>query len=350
MKNTIEDLGNGTHKVSISFDVTEHGHNFGMPRNYNLAKVQKLIRSKEVQKAIKDGYAMTFYGHGARDKAQGYLANERNYKTGEEQEPIGKVTKLSIKDKIVSYEALLVETVGNKTKSVVKMIENGIGGFSFVWDVTKGIFYGSDFVLSPNFNGNRVVMDSICSDGSCQLDTAIHDAVVDAIGTHGDLYDDAKDLLIHQDNVSQALEFKSKIKAMQDTIAILEEKIDEQEITIDNCNITIKGQKEKIEALKKQNKKEVEDAVLDSIEPLNSKINILNEKAERLKVLSDAIETAGLKIENDEIVLDSASFGSLLSVGNRDQYSFDEAVLDSIRKPKKTRRDEPTVDMFEFKY
>jgi len=112
-KSKIESSSDGVHKVSISFDITEHGHSFGLPRNYNLQNIHKLVRSKKVQDTIKNGYALCMYGHGARHKKTGYLATEVNFDTGTVQEPIGKVTKLSIRDKIVSYEMLLVETIGN---------------------------------------------------------------------------------------------------------------------------------------------------------------------------------------------------------------------------------------------
>ncbi|WP_294959204.1 hypothetical protein, partial [Sulfurovum sp.] len=96
MKNTITKRNDGNYDIHISFDITEHGHTFGMPRNYNLSKVTELIQSKAVQDSIKNGYAVCMYGHGARAKEQGYLANERNHTTGDEQEPIGKVVSLSI--------------------------------------------------------------------------------------------------------------------------------------------------------------------------------------------------------------------------------------------------------------
>lgn len=346
--NKIEKLGDGAYKVSISFDITNHGHNYGLPRNYNLAKVQKLIRSKSVQEAIKNGYAICMYGHKARNKKQGYLASEANEETGNLQEPIGKVTKMSVRDKIISYEMILVETLENKAKSVVKLIEHNIGGFSAVWDVASGVLYGMDYVLSPNFNGNKVVMDSICTDGECKLDTAIHDTVLDAIGTHEDLYDVAKDLLVHQDNVSQAIEFKSKVLVMQDNVLNLQEEIEENKILLDNQKITIKGQSEDIKQL--ENEKEIAKKEHLSKKDETGKIAIeieeLKKEKDELKVLKDSLEENGLVIKDGAVILDSMALGELLTPSSKDKYAFDEDTLEGLRKPNKAS----ATDNIVFKY
>ncbi len=352
MKNTIKQREDGNYDVSINFDITEHGHSFGMPRNYNLSKVTKLIRSKDVQDIVKNGYGICMYGHGARNKAQGYLANERNHNTGDEQEPIGKVTSLSIKNKIISYDAVIALTAGNKGQSVADMIKAGIGGFSFVWDVPNGVFFGADFVLSPNFNGNRVVMDSICSDGSCQLDTAINDTVLDAIGTHEELFDVAKDLLEHQDNVTEAMEFKGKIKAMQDNVSALENKLEEKDIELDNQRITIEGKDDQIKSIKKANKEDEKvqaDAIKEQTAPLEEEIEALKEKEAELKVLQDSITESGLVVDEDgKVQLDSMALGNLFTPTSKDKYPIDEVVLDGLRKPNKQGVD--PLNTIEMKY
>ncbi|MFT7880438.1 MAG: hypothetical protein ABXS91_08600 [Sulfurimonas sp.] len=363
MKNKIENIGNGQHKVSISFDITDHGHTFGMPRNYNLSKVQKLIRSKDVQETIKNGYAICMYGHGSRHKNQGYIANERNHNTGDEQEPIGKVTALSIRDKIITYEALLVETIANKTLSVVKMIESGIGGFSFVWDVNKGIFYGSDFVLSPNFNGNRVMMDSICSDGQCMLGSAIDEAVLDAIGDHGDLYDEAKDLLQHQDNVMGAIKFRDKIASMQDSIDALQKQVSEQEIMLENKDIDIQAYKDEVKAGKGKlfSYKELLDKskkLAEIVEQENTRLKKENEELsqskdsieDNLKSLHESFSSYGLKDEDGTIVLDESALGSFMApTKNKFDTGVDKITMDSLRSAEKRPKPNPLSDI-QFSY
>ena len=348
MKNTINKREDGNYDVNISFDITEHGHSFGMPRNYNLAKVTKLIRSKIVQDSVKNGYGICMYGHGARAKEQGYIANERNHNTGNEQEPIGKVTSLSIKNKIITYDAIIALTAGNKGQSVADLIKAGIGGFSFVWDVPNSKFYGADFVLSPNFNGNRIVMDSICSDGKCQLDTSIHSTVLDAIGTHEEMYSIAKDLLENQESSLQAFKLRERVRVMQDSISSLEDEIAEKDIIIENHNVTIKGQNKEIELANKDNSKVTMDAVKKEVEPLNEEIVKLKENTKSLEVLKKSISDSGLILVDGVVELDSASLGNFLSPSSKDKHTFDEVELDALRKPIFT--DDSLLKSLNFKY
>lgn len=343
--NKIESKGNGVYEVSISFDITEHGHSYGMPRNYPLDKIQKLIRSQEVKKAIENGYALCMYGHMARHKKQGYLANEANAETGTIQEPIGKVTQMSIKDRIISYKMTLVETSENKVKSVVKFIENSIGGFSAVWDVKRGVFYGFDFVLSPNFNGNRVVMDSICSDGSCQLGSAINDTVLDAIGEHEELYNEAKDLLEHQDSVMGALKVKDKLTAMQDNITALKAKVSEQDIMLENKDIDIKAEQDAIKDLTRQY--DFLNEITEDLEKTNTELEETNTKLkDENKELENTFMTHGVKAENGTLTLDSVALGDLLAPSSG-KYSreVDSITMDSLREAKKQPKADPMADV-----
>lgn len=346
--NKITQRPDGNYDVKISFDITDHGHTFGVPRNYNLSKVQKLIRSKDVQQTIKNGYAICMYGHGARAKEQGYIAFERNHNTGEEQEPIGKVTSLSIKDKIITYDAVIAITAGNKGQSVADMIKAGIGGFSFVWDVSKGVFYGADFVLSPNFNGNRVVMDSICTDGTCQLDTSIRDTVLDAIGEHDELYDVAKDLLEHQESAMQAIQFKGKMMAMKDSIQSLQDELEERDITIENQKIDLDAiSKKYADATRKRDEMDEEAKEL-LLRPLQDMIDKLTPKAVKLDSLEEAIEDSGLTFKDGKIQLDSTALGNLFTPADKDKYKIDTVQLDGLRKPKRSQGS--PLDAIEMKY
>lgn len=348
MKNTINKREDGNYDVDISFDITEHGHSFGMPRNYNLAKVTKLIRSKVVQDTVKNGYGICMYGHGARAKEQGYIANERNHNTGNEQEPIGKVTYLAIKNKIISYKAIIALTAGNKGQSVADMIKAGIGGFSFVWDVPNSMFYGADFVLSPNFNGNRIVMDSICGDGKCQLDTSIHSTVMDAIGTHEEMYSVAKDLLENQESSLQAFKLRERVRIMQDNISSLEEQIEEKDIIIENHNLTISGQEKELNLAKEDNSKVTMDAVNEKVTPLEKEIVVLKGEQAKYKLLETSIEESGLVVSDGKVQLDSTALGNFLSPASKDKHTFDEIELDALRKPKDTN--DGLLKSINFKY
>ncbi|NOR58759.1 MAG: hypothetical protein GQ474_09585 [Sulfurimonas sp.] len=335
MKNTLKELNHGNHEIKISFDITEHGHSFGVPRNYDLKQIKALIYEKTVQDAVKNGYAICMYGHGARDKAQGYLANEKNHTTGEVQEPIGKITSLAINGKLISYTVKIVKTVGNKAQSVIDLMKGGIGGFSFVWDLPNKVFYGSDFVISPNFNGNRVVMDSLCSGGECQLGSAINDTVLDAIGEHTELYETAKDLLESQANVMGAISIKDKVTAMQDEISALKEEIEEKNIIIENKDIDIQGEKELLENEKKAHQIALDCACQDAEK--SKEIKAKNEELEEKNtVLEDTFKTYGVKDDNGSLVLDTSAFGELLAKATKSfNQKVDDTTLDSLREVSK---------------
>jgi len=329
MRKGLKKVSKGVYELNISFDITKHGHNFGIPRDYPINKVHALIRSQSVKNMINSSYALVMYGHGARDKSQGYIGTERNAKTGEEQEALGRVTNLSIKGNIISYSMLLVETPTNKTQSAIKLIENNIGGFSFVWDVPKGVFYGSDFVLSPNFNGNRVVMDSICDGGECKLDTSMKDVVLDAIGNHTELFDDALALLQMQDSSLDAYRLKNGIK---NKIIPLKKQIEELNNMLENANTDIEVRDEKV--------KLSQDKLIQSqeeIAKLNDEVEKISKNAKRdKKRFKKAVKNAGLVIDDDfNITANKTAFGDLfISQAKEDFKDFDMLKkLDKEEKP-----------------
>lgn len=321
----------GVHKIKVSFDITDQGQNYSAQRNYPIEKIRKLIRSGVVQKFVKDGYAIIMYGHGARHKTQGYFANETNAKTGEEQEPLGKVDSLSIKGKIITYTATLVETPKNRGESVAKLIKNKIGGFSFVMDVNAGIFHGLDYVLSPNFNGNRVVMDSLCAGGECSLGGAIDDEVKAIIGDKEDLFEDAKALLEEQETVIKA---ETLLEKIEDKEQGYQSKIKELEIEVEN-------QIEFVDHYKKQ----VEERDTELVELENKHDEELATKDKEIAVLKDSlasleksISEEGLQLEDGKVTLDTMAFGSIVK-----NYSVtldsvvDEVKLNALSKKKPSK-------------
>jgi len=334
MKNNISlernfiDNKDGSYSATISFDITKHGHYFGVPRNYNVGKIQNLIRSKRVQDDIKNGYVLSMYGHGARNAKQGYLAVEHNANTGDTQEPIGKMTSLSIRGSIITYALDLIETPQNKTKSVINLMRKNIGGFSFVWDVDKEVLYGVDAVLSPNFNGNRIVMDSICNDGSCMLDQSIDDEVMSAIGTHRELYDDAKNLLVHQDSVNKAIILKDKFIKVNHKTQTLEEKILELEAKLHNKNVDLEEElkeKHELDRLYHKNKEELNRVKEDS-----------SLKSKDLESQRELLGEHGIEIKDESVILSDDAFGSLASSSNKSvEYELSNVVLDGIKNLKK---------------
>ena len=330
----MKQLEDGNYEVEISFDITEQGHYFGVPRNYNLKKVQALIRSKINQEHIKKGYALCMYGHGARHIKQGYIASEVNFETKEVQEPIGKILSMSIRDKIITYTARIVKTAGNKADSVVDLITGGIGGFSFVWNVDKGFLYGADFVLQPNFNGNRVVMDSICTTGECALGDAMEDVVKDAIGSNEELFDTAYDLLSSQDDVYSALEFRDTMKAKLDAInSELEEhkgNMEKQKIKLSEKNKSIanlSSEKAKAETKARTLKTSSQEKEKE-IATLKKK---LEETEAKHKTTLDSIGMQGLIIEDNSVKVSTDVFGKLFQ---EESVLFDDVDISKLHTPK----------------
>lgn len=337
-KNTIKRLSDGNYEVTITFDITEHGHDHGMPRNYSLKKVQQLVNSDRVQADIANGYAVCMYGHGARHQKQGYRPKEHNFESKDVQEPIGKVTSLSIYGKKITWTALLVETDENKTKSVAKLIESNIGGFSFVWDLKYMVFYGADFVLSPNFNGNRVVMDSICGDGECTIDNKIDTVVLDVIGNHDDLFEEAKDLLVHQDTVMSVIKVKDRFSALIDSVESLQSQLEEKQTIIENKDIDINAEKAEKSSLEKQ--------LSDTIKKAEEALELNTEKDERVSSLESEIENLnkllgeyGIMQSENDLSLDPNALGALV-LNKKEKFNkdVDQTIKDSLKSRNGTHR------------
>ena len=207
-------------KVTFDYRKEDNGYMLGMPRNYPTSKVEKLVNSIATQTWIGKGNAVIMYGHGARDHAKGsFVPKEHNPNNGEVQIPIGKITKLSMnknKSKI-DFEGIFFESKNNHAEDVIAMAKAGIGGFSFVWNVKDGIFYGADYVLVQNFSSNKVIMDSIdtlCSNGACDFNTTLDNILIDQ-NVPLALYKESKELLKHQREIQSVLDLKSKIQDLK---------------------------------------------------------------------------------------------------------------------------------------
>lgn len=301
MKNEhkVKKLPNGDIEVTISFDITKHGHTLGLPRNYNVGKVQKLIRSKEVQHHIKAGYALGLYGHGNRDPKNPLVAKEKN-PMGEDIEPICKTVALSIKGNIITHTQRIIANEWGK--KVMKLLDSGFGGFSFVWDLKNEKFGGADYVLSPNFNGNRVLVESICADGMCKLDSVMDSIVTEALGdTEVDetLFDDVRDLLMHNHSVQEILLLKKKFGSMKDEYEKSIEELNKKALQLD------REQKQLVVALRTEKETNLRNTSL--IEKLNLHEETLENDIETLE-----LEVSRLKaiIEEGKVKFDSISYES----------------------------------------
>lgn len=275
MKTPIKLLPNGQMEITISYDVTQHGHSFGAPRNYDVKKIAKMINSKSVQEEISNGYCKGYYGHGNRNKSKGYLPTERN-DDGEVVEPVCITKALSIKGNTITHTQRIFNT--DEGMRVQKLAENGAIGFSNVWNINTGKFYGYDAVLSPNFHGNSVIVDGICEDGQCQIGNAL-DAIVDE--AVGDIEDEtvreyAKDLLMHQQDVQDTIKIQEYIKDLRVKLDEVEKERDAEKERAIEAEKEVDKKDEEIEASKDENKKleDEKDLFLDECTKLKGELSI----------------------------------------------------------------------------
>jgi septum formation inhibitor MinC len=367
-KQEVKKLANGDVEVTISFDITKHGHKLGLPRNYNVSKVQKLIRSKEVQSHIESGYALGLYGHGNRDTKNPLVAKEKN-PMGEDIEPICKTTQLSIRGNIITHTQRIVANEWGK--KVMKLLDSGFGGFSFVWDIKNEKFGGADYVLSPNFNGNRVLVESICADGTCKLDSVMDSIVTEALdGAKVDetIFDDVKDLLLHNHSIQEILLLKKKFGSMRDEY---EKSIEE---LTEKVTITNKKQKTLEKELEKEKRNNLEatsqiaklnlheEGLEDNLEKLELEVNRLKNIIEDDKVsfdlsnINDSIESKynilvkqiednGLSVTSDGIEFNTDALGGIMF--NQYPKEISKVDMDAVVSPQKAESS-ATIDFSQF--
>ena len=231
-------LDNGQMEVTITYDVTKHGHAFGKPRNYNVNDIRLMIEDSDTQEEINNGYAKGYYGHSKRDVNSGYLPSEKDT-DGNEVEPVSVTKSLSIDGNNITHTQRIFNT--DEGIRLQKLILNGGVGFSNVWNIKKKKFFGFDAVVSQNFAGNRVIVDSICA-GVCEIDNAIEKAVLDNVGANADteVKDIAKELLMKDEAVLDMLTIRDTIRGLKNDLQEEQEKnktlLDELQVEKDKNN------------------------------------------------------------------------------------------------------------------
>lgn len=147
----------------ITFDITKRGRKFrGRERGFNPAIVAKIINSGSVQERVKNRDLYGYYGHWPRkalkklDPTEGGIVNGKAIII----EPAFITTHLLAKpDGTIEHIAEFFDNAPGKAAS--GLMANRAGGFSAVMNEDEGKFHGFDYVLEPNFTGNRpYTMDS----------------------------------------------------------------------------------------------------------------------------------------------------------------------------------------------
>lgn len=280
-------------KIDISFDITDEGIVFGVKRNYNPSFISSLIRSKATKQAIEKGYALVMYGHDSRDRKKlGGWTSEYHPVTKKPQFPLGKVTHISIKGNIVNIKMLIAEADKNDGSTIAGLIKNGIGGFSTFFSVREKMLLGCDYVLTRNFAGNsvdEVLMDSICSDGSCDIGSIVNNLAKEMVGDSSELLEGAANLLSKDPSIE-------KFQRLHKLIEQLSVEAKEATEKLGSCKAIIE-QKDKEISLKNKHIEDLEHSIRatqkDLLESISKNKKLMSEK----KVIKEESEKASIDIE-----------------------------------------------------
>jgi len=311
--NDYKELENGEMEVTITFNPFEHGHFLGPPRNYNKEKYREMVENKKTQIHIKNGYAVGYYGHDSRDPNKGYIPNERD-KNGDVIYPCCKTLSMEWLDNglVKHTQRILNNEIGQE---VQKLIRAGVGGFSSAHNLKTGGFYGFDYVISPNFTTNRVIVDNTCKNGMCGINI---DSVFSGI-----------------DN-----ELKANISFYLDSIGIDDNSLLETIYNLEKHTLTYQDNIRLLNEIENQ-KKEIYTQ-LDNVEHSKNRIqnefqNFIENKYKKLVIQLDSL---GFVIDNnDEIKPTENTLKGLFKPTNFDsilenQYKATEFIK-SIREPLK---------------
>lgn len=171
----------------IRFSLKDRGYKFfGNNRNFNIPLLVSSINSEATQERVRGRNMFGYYGHWPRIK-YGHLTSVEggiDSATGKAAiiEPALVTTSLrALPDGTIEHEAEFLDTEAGRTAA--RLHQSRAGGFSSVIDNIKNLFLGLDYVLEPNFRGNRgYTLDSagagLTFDDACGLDLSDIDALI----------------------------------------------------------------------------------------------------------------------------------------------------------------------------
>ncbi len=145
-----------TQPPTIRYNLKDRGRQFrGQERNFNIKALCDSIMSGPTQERVKTRAMLGYFGHKPRILA-GMEPMESLVINGKynEIEPAIVTTSLTC-DMAgnIEHKTEFLDTPSGRRAA--RMFANRIGGFSTVIDQGKNEFIGQDFVLDPNFSGNR---------------------------------------------------------------------------------------------------------------------------------------------------------------------------------------------------
>lgn len=216
---------------TIRYNLKDRGRQFrGQERNFNIKALCDSINGGATQERVRTRAMLGYFGHKPRILA-GMEPSESMVVNGKYNEIEPAIVTVSLKcdmDGNIEHKTEFLDTPSGR--KAARMFANRIGGFSSVIDQSKNEYYGQDYVLDPNFSGNRpYALDSV--DDSGHPVTLTLDQVLDAVKTEEDDFwtalVGAKDAQIAQltlalDSATTENEDLLSILASKNTAAVLD--------------------------------------------------------------------------------------------------------------------------------
>jgi hypothetical protein len=159
----------------ITYNLTDRERSYtGNERNFNLKQIAKVINSPETQERVRLRDMLGYYGHWARTRF-GMYPNEGD--AVQQIEPAIVTTFLEADDDgTIRHKA---EFLGTKAGRIAEQLfKSRTGGFSSAIDENKPAFFGFDYVLSPNFSGNRGYELALDSTGKTDIKSVTLDDMI----------------------------------------------------------------------------------------------------------------------------------------------------------------------------
>jgi|GEM_PF-1366198 len=198
-----------TNKITFNVNELQRQHT-GQRRRYDNVGLARLINSPQIQERVSKGDLIGYYGHWPRKKF-GMQPQEGGMDGGKPitLKPAIRTTFLEADNKgNLTHQTEFLDT--QEGKDAYDLYQNKVGGFSAAMTTApKGVteipvrFYGFDYVLEPNFSGNRgytLAFDSVPND---PLIVERFDSINDE-GYTGELihvFDSVEDELLYQNQV-----------------------------------------------------------------------------------------------------------------------------------------------------
>jgi hypothetical protein len=198
-----------TSKITFNVNELQRQHT-GQRRCYDNVGLARLINSPEIQERVSKGDLIGYYGHWPRKKfgmqpQEGGMDGSKPITL----KPAIRTTFLEADNKgNLTHQTEFLDT--QEGKDAYDLFQNKVGGFSAAMTTApKGVteipvrFYGFDYVLEPNFSGNRgytMAFDSVPND---PLILERFDSINDE-GDTGELihvFDSVEDEVLYQNQV-----------------------------------------------------------------------------------------------------------------------------------------------------